>query len=65
MRKPRAVLFDWDNTLVESWDIIHESLRLTFLDLDREPWTFKQTRAPGSPLDMPGPRSPTYSADAS
>ena len=45
MRKPRAVLFDWDNTLVESWDIIHESLRLTFLDLELEPWTFEQTKA--------------------
>ena len=45
MRKPRAVLFDWDNTLVESWDIIHESLRLTFRDLGRAPWTFAQTKA--------------------
>jgi len=45
LKEPRAVLFDWDNTLVESWDIIHESLRLTFLDLGREPWTFEQTKA--------------------
>ena len=44
MRRPRAVLFDWDNTLVVSWDIIHESLRLTFQDLGREPWSFDQTR---------------------
>ena len=42
---PRAVLFDWDNTLVASWEIIHESLRLTFLDLGREPWSFEQTKA--------------------
>ena len=45
MRTPRAVLFDWDNTLVASWEIIHESLRLTFLDLGREPWSFSQTKA--------------------
>ena len=45
MRRPRAVLFDWDNTLVVSWEIIHESLRLTFEDLGREPWTFDQTKA--------------------
>ncbi len=45
MRTPRAVLFDWDNTLVVSWEIIHESLRLTFLDLGREPWSFEQTKA--------------------
>ena len=43
--KPRAVLFDWDNTLIASWDIIHESLRLTFVDLAREPWSFAQTKA--------------------
>ena len=45
MRRPRAVLFDWDNTLVVSWEIIHESLRLTLLDLGREPWSFDQTKA--------------------
>ena len=45
MKRPRAVLFDWDNTLVVSWEIIHESLRLTFLDLGREPWSFDQTKA--------------------
>ena len=45
MRKPCAVLFDWDNTLVASWGIIHESLRLTLLGLGREPWSFDQTKA--------------------
>ena len=24
-RRPRAILFDWDNTLVDSWPIIHEA----------------------------------------
>ena len=45
MNKPRAVLFDWDNTLVASWEIIHETLRLTFRGLGREPWTLEQTKA--------------------
>ena len=45
MKKPRAVLFDWDNTLIASWEIIHESLRLTFRDLGHEPWSFAQTKA--------------------
>ena len=45
MTPPRAVLFDWDNTLVASWEIIHESLRRTFEDLGREPWSFAQTKA--------------------
>ena len=24
--RPRAILFDWDNTLVDSWVTIHEAL---------------------------------------
>ena len=24
--RPRAILFDWDNTLVDSWATIHEAL---------------------------------------
>ena len=23
--RPRAILFDWDNTLVDSWPMIHEA----------------------------------------
>lgn len=42
---PRAVLFDWDNTLVDSWQIIHEALHETFVAFDREPWTIEQTKA--------------------
>ena len=45
MNRPAAVVFDWDNTLVASWEIIHDSLHRTFLDLGREPWTFEQTKA--------------------
>ena len=45
MTTPRAVVFDWDNTLVARWDIIHETLQLTFRDLAREPWSFAQTKA--------------------
>ena len=30
MSAPRALLFDWDNTLVESWDAIHHALVVTF-----------------------------------
>jgi len=26
MQRPRAILFDWDNTLVDSWAVIHEAL---------------------------------------
>jgi phosphoglycolate phosphatase len=43
--RPRAVLFDWDNTLVDSWAVIHEALNATFDAFGRPPWTFAETRA--------------------
>ncbi len=42
---PRAVLFDWDNTLVDSWQIIHQALHETFIAFDRTPWTIDETKA--------------------
>ena len=42
--RPRALLFDWDNTLVDSWPVIHEALTRTFRAFGREPWTFEETR---------------------
>lgn len=44
LRRPRAVLFDWDNTLVDSWGTIHAALRETFTAMQVEPWTPEQTR---------------------
>ena len=40
---PRAVLFDWDNTLIDSWGIIHASLAATFRQMGHEPWTLDET----------------------
>ncbi len=28
--RPNMIIFDWDNTLVDSWDIIHDSMMATF-----------------------------------
>ena len=40
MRKlPRAILFDWDNTLVESWGVIHEAMNLTLDAMGHPRWT--------------------------
>jgi UDP-N-acetylmuramoyl-L-alanyl-D-glutamate--2,6-diaminopimelate ligase len=41
---PRAILFDWDNTLVDSWDTIHQSLHDTFVTMGRTPWTMEEVR---------------------
>ena len=45
MTRPRAVLFDWDNTLVDSWDTIHDAMRHCFVRMGREPWTLAEVKA--------------------
>jgi phosphoglycolate phosphatase len=43
--KPKAVIFDWDNTLVDTWPIIHEALARTFRAMEKPEWTMEQTMA--------------------
>jgi len=42
--RPKAVLFDWDNTLVDTWTVIHETLNVTLTKFGHQPWTIEQTR---------------------
>jgi phosphoglycolate phosphatase len=42
--RPRAILFDWDNTLVDSWATIHEALNFLMVAMDRPLWTIGETR---------------------
>lgn len=41
---PRAILFDWDNTLIDSWAMIHHAMTATFNALDQRPWTLEECR---------------------
>ncbi len=41
---PRAVLFDWDNTLVDNWPTIHDALNTTLVAMGQPPWTLAETR---------------------
>ncbi len=43
-RLPRAVLFDWDNTLIDSWVTIHEAMNAALAAMGHEAWTIDQTR---------------------
>jgi phosphoglycolate phosphatase len=45
IRRPSAVLFDWDNTLVDSWAVIHAALNETFTTMDHPNWTRAETEA--------------------
>lgn len=42
---PRAILFDWDNTLVNTWPVIHEAMVVTFEAMGHKPWTLEETKA--------------------
>jgi phosphoglycolate phosphatase len=42
--RPRALLFDWDNTLVDTWETIHDALVVTFTAMGRAPWTLQETK---------------------
>lgn len=41
---PQAILFDWDNTLIDSWLIIHDAINFTFAAYDKPLWSLDDTR---------------------
>ncbi len=44
IRRPRAILFDWDNTLVDSWGTIHEALNFLMRAMGQIEWSLAETR---------------------
>jgi phosphoglycolate phosphatase len=44
MTLPRAILFDWDNTLVDNWDVIADAINAVFDAFDMPRWTLEETR---------------------
>jgi phosphoglycolate phosphatase len=44
LRRPRAIIFDWDNTLVDSWGTIHDALNFLMTAMAKPPWTLEETR---------------------
>lgn len=44
LKKPKAIIFDWDNTLVDTWPMIHKALYQTFEQYGQVPWTLEETR---------------------
>ncbi|HVO04827.1 MAG TPA: HAD family hydrolase [Candidatus Cybelea sp.] len=41
--RPRAILFDWDNTLIDSWAVIHAAMNQTLEAMGRPLWTRDET----------------------
>ena len=44
LKRPRAIIFDWDNTLVDSWGTIHDALNFLMEAMAQPSWTMAQTR---------------------
>ncbi len=42
---PQAIIFDWDNTLVDTWPTIHTGLVETFIQMGHEPWSLEDIKA--------------------
>jgi len=43
--RPRALLLDWDNTLVDSWEGIRDALNTALVAMGQEPWSGAEVRA--------------------
>jgi phosphoglycolate phosphatase len=43
--RPKALLFDWDNTLIDSWAVIHAALNETLTGMGHPNWTRAETEA--------------------
>ena len=44
LRPPRAILFDWDNTLVDSWATIHDALNFLMRAMAMPEWSLAETK---------------------
>jgi phosphoglycolate phosphatase len=44
LKKPKIVLFDWDNTLVDSWGKLHKSINHTFSAFGLPEWSLDETK---------------------
>ena len=42
--KPSAIIFDWDNTLVDSWPAIHAAVNRTLVAMGHEPWSLPEAK---------------------
>lgn len=45
LKAPKAIIFDWDNTLVDTWPLIHSAMHETFSTFGLTPWTLEEVKA--------------------
>jgi phosphoglycolate phosphatase len=44
VKAPSAILFDWDNTLVDSWACIQQAMNVTLTAMGHPPWDLVETK---------------------
>lgn len=44
LKKPQAVIFDWDNTLANTWPLIQSSINQTMHFMGKEEWSLEKVR---------------------
>ena len=44
LKKPKAIVFDWDNTLVDTWPIIHNAINQTMQAMQKPELSLDQVR---------------------
>ncbi len=43
LARPRAVIFDWDNTLVTNWRCVHAAINAALETFGHRPWTLEES----------------------
>lgn len=44
LSRPSAIIFDWDNTLVDTWPVIHDSMNTTLEQMGCDLWSIDETK---------------------
>ena len=44
LKKPDAIIFDWDNTLVDTWPLIHQAINNAMRFMDKDEWTIQDVK---------------------
>jgi len=44
LKKPDAILFDWDDTVITAWHIIHAAINKTLVEMGSKAWTEAEAR---------------------
>ncbi len=41
---PKAIIFDWDNTLIDTWPLIQDAIDETMVSMGKEPWGLEKVK---------------------